>query len=239
MRDALDQELLKAFEPLRVADVRDGMDWMGYHHYGTLDYNIRPLYRTKAVGIARTARYLPYIGPDVIVTGDDYTEWSNNYYANVCTYPWVNDIEDGDFIAIDVSGVDAGLMGSENSLGTKIAGIRGFVTNGGGIRDTDECIMERIPVWSYFISQKMDQARIQFDAKNIPIAIGGVTINPGDVIVADGDGVIVVPRNVAKGVAKYAHKELFSDKDSRRKKYEALGWELNESVINDQDVFNG
>ena len=32
-----DKELLKLFEPLRVADVRDGMDWMGYHHYGTLD----------------------------------------------------------------------------------------------------------------------------------------------------------------------------------------------------------
>lgn len=58
------QELLKLFEPLRVADVRDGMDWMGYHHYGTMDYKIRPLYRTKAVGIARTARYLPYEGPD-------------------------------------------------------------------------------------------------------------------------------------------------------------------------------
>ena len=51
-----DKELLKLFEPLRVADVRDGMDWMGYHHYGTLDYKIRPLYRTRAVGIAKTAR---------------------------------------------------------------------------------------------------------------------------------------------------------------------------------------
>ena len=34
-----DLELLELFEPLRVADVRDGMDWMGYHHYGTMDYN--------------------------------------------------------------------------------------------------------------------------------------------------------------------------------------------------------
>ena len=53
-----DNELLELFEPLRVADVRDGMDWMGYHHYGTLDYRIRPLERTKAVGIAKdVAKY--------------------------------------------------------------------------------------------------------------------------------------------------------------------------------------
>ena len=44
-----DRELLELFKPLRVADVRDGMDWMGYHHYGTVDKNIRPLFRTKAV----------------------------------------------------------------------------------------------------------------------------------------------------------------------------------------------
>ena len=88
------QELLKLFEPLRVADVRDGMVWMGYHHYGTMDYKIRPLYRTKAVGIARTARYLPYEGPDPEVKGDAYTEWSNWYYGTICTYPWFNEIED-------------------------------------------------------------------------------------------------------------------------------------------------
>ena len=74
-----DKELLELFEPLRVADVRDGMDWAGYHHYGTLDYKIRPLYRTKAVGIAKTARYMPYEGPDPMVTGDEYTKWSNWY----------------------------------------------------------------------------------------------------------------------------------------------------------------
>ena len=131
-----DNELLELFEPLRVADVRDGMDWMGYHHYGTLDYRIRPLERTKAVGIARTARYLPYEGPDPMVIGDEYTEWSNHFYSEICIYPWMKELEEGDFVALDVSGVDVGLMGSENSLAAKIAGVRGFVTNGGGIRAT-------------------------------------------------------------------------------------------------------
>ena len=47
----------------------------------------------------------------------------------------MNDLEEGDFVALDMSGVDVGLMGSENALGAKIQGVNGFVSNGGGIRD--------------------------------------------------------------------------------------------------------
>ena len=56
------KELLDLFSDLRVADVRDGMDWMMQHHQGSMWPSIRPLWRTRAVGIARTARYLPYKG---------------------------------------------------------------------------------------------------------------------------------------------------------------------------------
>ena len=118
--NAENKELLALFEPLRVADVRDGMDWMGYHHYGTMDHGIRPIYRTKAVGIARTARYLPFEGPVPNLRGEEYTKWSGWYYGNVATYPWMEEIEEGDFIALDVSGVDVGLMGSANALSCKI-----------------------------------------------------------------------------------------------------------------------
>ena len=95
------RKLLELYEPLRVADVRDGMDWMGYHHYGTLDRDIRPLWRTRACGIARTARYLPFEGPAPLLRGDAYTEWSNNYYNTVATYPWMQEIEDGDMIVLE------------------------------------------------------------------------------------------------------------------------------------------
>ena len=101
---------------------------------------------------------------------------------------------------------------------------------GSGVRDTDEVINQKVPVWSTFISQAMVQARIQFDAKDIPIAIGGVTIFPGDIIVADGDGVIVVPRNAAEEVAKQAKKMISDDKATRRALYEKLGWELDDTV---------
>ena len=52
-------------------------------------------------------------------------------------------------------------------------------------------------------------------------------------IVADGDGVIVVPRAVAKDVAKFASRELRNDKKDRRGMYETLGWELDDTVQGD------
>jgi len=222
--------LLEIYKDFRVADVRDGMDWIGYHNFGSISPDVRPLFRTRAVGIARTARYLPFVGPYPEVRGDGYTEWQGWYYWKVCTYPWVEDIQDGDFMAIDVSGVNVGLLGSENTLTTLKKGIRGFVINGAGIRDTDEVIMQKIPVWSHFVAQSMVQCKIQFDQKDIAVAIGGVTIFPGDVIVADGDGVIVVPRAVAKDVAKYASKVLSEDKITRRNSYKDLNWELDATV---------
>ena len=222
-------QLLTLFDELRVADVRDGLDWVGMMHYGSMSPDIRPLYRTRAVGIARTARYLPYGGPLPEVRGEDYTAWSNWYYGEVCTYPWESEIQPGDLVVIDASGVDAGLLGSNNTLAGVQCGVRGYVTSG-GIRDTDEVVMQQIPCWSRYASQGMVQGRLQYDAHNVPIAVGGVLVNPGDVVVADGDGVIVVPRHMACEVAKFALRELTGDKQSRRARYEALGRDLDESV---------
>ena len=224
------QRLIQLFTPCRVTDVRDGMDWMGYHHYGSVDHTIRPLYRTHAVGIARTARYLPYEGPAPLERGEEYTKWVGMYYSQICTYNWADDLQPGDFVCLDIAGLDVGLLGSNNTMGFKKAGAVGFMTNGGGIRDTDECVLEGINVWSAFISQPMDQARIRYVEKNIPIGIGGVAIYPGDVVVADGDGVIVVPRGIAGDVAKYAWQEAGADKKSRKQMYVEMGMPLDETV---------
>jgi 4-hydroxy-4-methyl-2-oxoglutarate aldolase len=224
------EELLALYKDLRVADVRDGMDWNMMHHYGSMSPSIRPLWRTRAVGIARTARYLPYEESIPTMTPEEYSKWSGWYYQNVCTYPWMKAIEPGDFVVIDQSGVDVGLMGSNNSLGGVRNGATGYVTNG-GVRDTDELILEKVPFWSPFVSQGMVQGRLRFDAMDIPVSVGGVQVHPGDIVVADGDGVIVVPRKMAFDVAKYAHQELSNDKVGRRKLYEALGMELDETVL--------
>ncbi|KPJ52772.1 MAG: dimethylmenaquinone methyltransferase [Planctomycetes bacterium DG_58] len=223
------EQVLAAFDGLRVADVRDGMDTMGFHRVGSMSPEIRPLWRTRAFGVARTARYTQYDGPMPTKTGDDYAEWVSWYYREVCPYPWMAYIEPGDFIVIDQSGIDAGLMGSNNTLDGVRRGAKGYVSNG-GVRDTDEVILQKVPFWSAFVSQSMVQGRLRFDAKDVPVSVGGVTVHPGDVVVADGDGVIVVPRAAALDVAKYAGAILKSDKAGRRKHYEALGMELDETV---------
>jgi regulator of RNase E activity RraA len=224
-----DGKLLALYRELRVADVRDGMDWCSMHHYGSMSPDIKPLFRVRALGIARTCRYLPFEGPIPRLPAEEYRQWSSWYYETVCTYPWMEDIEEGDFIVIDASGVDAGLMGSANALGGYARGARGYVTSG-GVRDTDELIAEKVPFWSRMISQSMVQGRLRFDAKDVAVCVGGVTVRPGDIVVADGDGVIVVPRAMAIDVARYASQELSSDKVVRRKLYQQAGLPPDDSL---------
>lgn len=223
------KRLLKAFQESRVADVRDGMDTMMHHHVGSMTPNIKPLFRTLACGIARTCRYLPFRGVIPKLSPKQYWKWVGDYYRDVCCYPWENEIEDGDFVVIDQSGLDVGLMGSCNTLGCIRKGARGFVTNG-GVRDTDEVVLQKIPFWSACCSQTMVQGRLEFDAKDVPVSVGGVQVRPGDIVVADGDGVVVVPLEIAEDVAEHARQEHERDKQSRRKHYEKLGWKPDETV---------
>ena len=81
------------------------------------------------------------------------------------------------------------------------------------------------------ISQGMDQGRIQFDAKDVPVCVGGVTVRPGDIVMADGDGVIAVPGRLAAEVANYARRELDNDKKVRRGMYGEQGRALDDTVL--------
>ncbi len=63
MKPALRTKLLSLYQDLRVADVRDAMDLLSLHQQGSMQTAVVPLWRTRAYGIAATARYLPYRGP--------------------------------------------------------------------------------------------------------------------------------------------------------------------------------
>jgi regulator of RNase E activity RraA len=65
---------------------------------------------------------------------------------------------------------------------------------------------------------------------NRPVVCGGALVEPGDVIVADGDGVIVVPRAKAREVAAYAREIIEIDKAARRDLYKKLGLPIDDSV---------
>jgi 4-hydroxy-4-methyl-2-oxoglutarate aldolase len=182
------KKIIHAFRDLRVADVRDGMDFLLLHSRGSMNPDIRPLKRTRAFGIAKTCKYVPYTGQIPEMNETEYLKWSNMYYRDINPYPWVDEIQEGDFIVIDQSGLNVGLMGSENTLTCIRKGATGFVTNG-GVRDTDEIILQNIPFWSRIMSQSMVQGRLQYESHNVPVTVGDIQVYPGDIVVADGDGV--------------------------------------------------
>jgi regulator of RNase E activity RraA len=131
---------------------------------------------------------------------------------------------------IDQSGMNVGVMGSNNSFANlALTGAIGYVIDG-GIRDTDEVIAEKVPVWSKTCTQPMDQARIQYENHNCKIHCDGVCVEPGDFVVCDNDGVIVVPKEVVYDVAKYAAQEMNNDKPYRKFLYMKAGLPLDESV---------
>jgi regulator of RNase E activity RraA len=216
------KRLLDAFDGLRVTDVCDGMDWMMRFDVGLVDPAIRPLWRTRVRGVAKTVRYVPTQIRIPSMSPEEYDAYSAKWYAEICTYPFGDLIEPGDVLVFDCSGLDVGLLGSNNALAYKNKGAVALVTDG-GVRDTDEVILEKVPVWSRHISRTMVQGRLEFSDMMNPVDCGGVKVSPGDMVVADGDGVIVAPREIALEVARWARREHDNDNASRRKLYEQAG----------------
>jgi 4-hydroxy-4-methyl-2-oxoglutarate aldolase len=72
--------------------------------------------------------------------------------------------------------------------------------------------------------------RLAFGSENEPIHCAGVCVTPGDIVLGDDDGVLVVPRGLAEQALEIAEDILRLDKQSRRTKYEALGLDLDETV---------
>jgi regulator of RNase E activity RraA len=232
-----DRSVLKMFEGLRVADVSDGMDAVGLQNTGLMDPQIRPLWRDtekfthRVIGIAVTARYIPTQQPAAgIMKTEDYDKWASAWYRNRSSEPFVELLRDGSVLVIeDASEVDVGSIGSNNIMSWKLRGCRGVITSATA-RDTDEIITQKVPLYFRRPGRGIRPGRNEIESVNRPVVCGGVTVLPGDVIVADGDGVIVVPRERAKEVAQYAQKILEGDKEGRRKLYEKLGLPADESV---------
>jgi regulator of RNase E activity RraA len=147
--------------------------------------------------------------------------------------PWTEVVRPGDVVVMDVSGVfEGGNIGSNNSLGWVEKGVVGVVTSGGA-RDTDEIVkVKRPPVYLRhgFSTRGVRPGRMIAESYNFPISCGGVLVYPGDVVVADGDGVIVVPRERALEVGKLAREIHIGDERSRRARFERLGIPLDETV---------
>jgi len=227
------KNILEMYADLRLADVRDGMDWVGLNSHGSVDQGIRPMTEGMvATGIARTVRMRPTQIQVPQMTPAEYTKWAYDFwYGKVSPGAFAKEIEEGDMMIVQSAEIpDVGELGSNNTLEWYANGARGIVTSG-GVRDRDECRMQNVPIWHRYYGQKMTQGRSEFDASQVPVKIGGQLVRPGDVVVADGDGVLFVPIEFAVEVAKYARQEFVNDKKGRRGIYERMGRALDPSVL--------
>jgi len=234
-----DKDLLEIYSDLRVADVSDGMDMAGLRDVGLMDPEIEALWKDidhfshRFCGIAVTARYVPTNKKvPSNLNPDEFREWEGNWYGALSTEPFTEFLKPGSVIVIDNQGDgDTGSTGSANILVWKAKGAVGLVS-AGGVRDTDEIIKQGNPVYMDLSKRGrgIRPGRNEIESVQKPVVVGSVLVNPGDVIVADGDGVIVVPREQAIFVAEMAHIIMAKDKAARKNLFEELGLEKDFTV---------
>ncbi len=232
-----DEQILKVFEGLRVSDVVDGMDKVGLTNRGLMSPDIHAAwkdtehYTHRFIGIAVTVRYVPTNKPPApAMQTEAFDKWVGQWYGELSTEPFTALIRKGTAVVFDdAPDSDVGSIGSNNIMGWKVKGCVGVVTNATA-RDTDEIATEKMPLYFRKVGRGIRPGRNEVESVNRPIVCGGVLVEPGDVIVADGDGVIVVPRAKAKEVAEYAKGILDGDKTGRRNLYKKLGLPSDDSV---------
>ncbi len=234
---AENERLLKLYEGLRVADVNDGLDIAGLANVMIMDPGILPMWRDekdfrhRITGIAVTLRIAPAQGrtPD-FPTHEAFAKWEGQWYNQKTPEEFARWLSPGTVLVIDAQGTrDSGFCGSNNALNWTSRGMRGIVTSG-GCRDSDENILQRIPIYQRQYTRGINPGRVLVESYNQPVSVGGVLVFPGDVVVADSDGVVVVPRAQAARVAEAARKILEGDKKARRSLYEKTGRPLDQTV---------
>jgi len=236
--DVSDDVLLELYDGARVADVVDAMVTVGYMDVGVMDPVIAPLWKDvqemshRISGIAVTVRYGPTnrpMHPGVDLTDPanygEYRSWRGMWYNELSDEPFAEYIKEGSVVVIDNrDDNDTGSTGSKNIMDWQNRGSVGVVS-AGGIRDIDEIILQKNPVYTNYYERGRGERIGRNEVIDVqrPVVIGGVLIHPGDVVVGDSDGVVVVPRRVAVRVGQIAYQELVDDIAGRRELYQELG----------------
>ena len=227
---AVSKETLAILRSVRTSDLTDALDSMGYQQRYEMDPEMRPLYPgIQFAGIAHTAEYDLTDKP---LTAMSYEEFNERQYKRGPEGLWHEAGPWGapdEVLVIDAKRTSAGILGSANTLQGRIKGVAGYVIDG-TCRDSYECIIQKTPAFCTVRSPAHPMGRIRPVSDNEPIVCAGVVVKPGDAIVADDDGVVVVPQEIADEAARRA--SLIQDKDrpGRRGAYEKLGLPPDETV---------
>lgn len=203
---AENQRILDMYKYLRVSDVSDGMDVVGLQDVGTVNPEIHALWKDterfshRVVGIAVTARYVPTNKREPKMDDKTIGQW----YSTLTSEAFMDVLTPGSMLVIDAAeDGESRSIGSTNILSWQKLGMVGLVTSG-GLADTDEITREKVPTYFRRLARGIRPGRNELESVNRPVTIGGVLVRPGDVVMADGDGVIVVPRERAEEVANAA-----------------------------------
>jgi regulator of RNase E activity RraA len=191
-----DGALLEGFRHVEVASVSDALEQLtGKKMYMT--HRMRPIFATRFAGRALTVLLKKETNRDpealkgmlhAIDTGG-----ANSVYVMV--------VEDG----ADIAGM-GGLMGTAMSA----RDFSGAVIDG-GVRDTAYLQKIGFPVYALGVVPSTSLGHYRFAGANIPVTCDGVPVNPDDFIVADSDGVVVVPVAVAPAVLQLAQEMDFKE----------------------------
>jgi regulator of RNase E activity RraA len=224
------KETLQVLRAVRTSDVSDAFDSMGLQQRYEMDPALRPLYfGIRFAGIAHTAEY-DFI--DKPLGAMSYEEFDERQYKPGPEGLWHEAGPWGapdEVLVIDAKRSRAGILGSANTLGGRINGVVGYVIDG-ACRDSTECVIQKTPVFCTVRSMAHPMGRIGPVSDNQPVVCAGVRVEPGDVIVADDDGVMVVPQALADEVARRAMLIQDKDRPGRRRSYETLGLPLDDTV---------
>jgi len=184
---AEDKELVALFDGLDTPGVSDALDKLGLHGQAQ---GVMPLadYTRTVVGPAFTVKYVPAAHPAGTV-GD-----------------FIDDVAAGDVIVIDNDGrTDCTVWGD---IMTQYAGQRGIAGTviDGVCRDVRKALDDDYPIFSVGRFMRTGKDRVQVEAINTTVAIGTVRVAARDIVVADANGVVIVPRGRARDVADAARR---------------------------------
>jgi regulator of RNase E activity RraA len=203
-----------------------------------MDPAIRPVWKpVRMVGIAKTFQLLRRREYWRFDSFEDYMMKTQVGYVYLKegdkgVRDWENPVDEflrrgqslKDTVLVYQSGerIPHGFWGSEISLRAMALGVVGTVFDG-GCRDTEQIELQKYPMFARSITCTHGGVRLYLAAEDIQIECGGVSVRPGDVVVGDSDGVVVVPQEKADVVADLALKVLDQDLKWRRMYYEQLG----------------
>lgn len=182
--------LIEGFRLVEVASVADAAEQL-YSQRIYMNHQMRPLFPAKFAGPAVT----------VMLKKEEHKEGSaasQGMLDAIDAAPpgsvYVMVVEDG----VDIAGV-GGLM----VTAMKVRGLTGAIIDG-GIRDTPQIRRIQFPIFSRGIVPSTSVNHYRFAGVNVPVTCAGAHVNAGDIVVADEDGVAVVPKARAAAVLKKA-----------------------------------